>query len=177
MGKGKQRRRERKKPTNVPINDFLRCRSPFPIHPPSFAEDLSGPQNSSFITFALSPFSSEGTKRNDRKRERVFLAFYMESCQFSFHPFRACHGHDYINYFTRHALNWISLDHSLFSNSFFSFSSFFLLIIFTRRCAQKTVAGSGNNARFMRASVPFYCMTCVYACVCLWSDDCVYRFS
>lgn len=83
MGKGKQRRRERKKPTNVPINDFLRCRSPFPIHPPSFAEDLSGPQNSSFITFALSPFSSEGTKRNDRKRERVFLAFYMESCQFS----------------------------------------------------------------------------------------------
>lgn len=29
------------------------------------------------------------------------------------------------------------------------------------------MAGSGNNARFMRASVSFFCMTCVYACVCV----------
>ena len=41
------------------------------------------------------------------------------------------------------------------------------------------MAGSGNNARFMRASVSFFCITCVYAyvyvyvCVCARSQMCV----
>lgn len=29
------------------------------------------------------------------------------------------------------------------------------------------MAGSGNNARFMRASVSFFCMLCVWMCVCV----------
>lgn len=172
------RTKERKKPTTVPIT----IASPFPIHPPSFAEDLSGPQNSSFITFALSPSSSssssskEGTKRWE-KRESLFSS-YMESCQFSLFPsilFALAMAP--INYFTRHALY---LDLSLFPLSRLEFVfSFF----FPRDAFEKTVAGSGNNARFMRASVSFFCITCVYAyvymCVCVYVlvVRCVYRFS
>lgn len=74
-----------------------------------------------------------------------------------------------INYFTRHALYLdLSCFHLPVSNSSFLFFFFFFL-----KMRQKRVAGSGNNARFMRASVSFFCMTvCMDVCVCVCVSAC-----
>lgn len=164
-----KRTKERKKPTTVPIT----IASPFPIHPPSFAEDLSGPQNSSFITFALSPSSSsssskEGTKRWE-KRESLFSS-YMESCQFSLFPsilFALAMAP--INYFTRHALY---LDLSLFplSRLEFVFSFFFFLEMPSRRRWRAQVITLVSCAPLFLSFVSLVCMhTYICVCVCMCS--------
>lgn len=164
-----KRTKERKKPTTVPIT----IASPFPIHPPSFAEDLSGPQNSSFITFALSPSSSssssskEGTKRWE-KRESLFSS-YMESCQFSLFPsilFALAMAP--INYFTRHALY---LDLSLFPLSRLEFVFFFFFLeISSRRRWRAQVITLVSCAPLFLSFVSLVCMhTYICVCVCMCS--------